>query len=483
MKLYMWYAKQQTPHAPDEKTIKQFKITQGNLAVHKNYLSSKIFDLLVSNAADKSTAIHVQNLLAQAEVLFKRGLNNHAQKIARKAAQIAESNELFPLLLAIYALEDNYVRKPSEMAELSKRYPRKKELLNIIHNEYDCQEFSQRIVGLGAGLNYARLPEERQKLATLGNDPMMFSDHLPLSNAAFLHLMHGRLHYFTMTMDVNGLLKLSRDHFSYFENKPAALQAHTDHFLGMAYSNLNNVIQLGREQEIKSTIEKWHNIPAQCKHVFSEHHFAQYRLFDIELQIRLTLKEGTCEKILPALSRKTAQIKKDLPYYPVFEKNMRFFIALGKYLAGENKSALRLLLDELKDGSTGNGQYRFILRALLLQLIIHCDLKHGEIVEELSKQLQRFIHRENCSQFPENLFPEFFSRWYSTPELKRQTLFKKTLEKTTAVFVAQHDWQFGINNRFIMAWLIKNTHEVSFNEALLIWNTGFGRQLELHRKA
>jgi hypothetical protein len=483
MKLYAWYAKQQTPHAPDEKTVTQFKITQGNFAVLKNYLSSKIHDLLVRNAAGKSTAIYVQNLLAQAEVLFKRGLNSHARKITRKAAQIAESNELFPLLLAVYSLEEDNARSPSDVAEDRKRYSRKKEILNIIHNEYDCQEFSQRIIGLGVDVNYARLPEERQKLSKLGKDPMMFSDHLLLSNTAFHHLMHGRLHYFTMIMDVNGLLKLSHDHFSYFDNKPAAAKMYPDYFLGMAYSNLNNVIQLGSAQEVKSTIEKWQKIPSLFKNCFSEHHFAQYRLFDIERQIRLTLIEGTSEKILPVFVRKAAQVKKDLPYYPAFEKNMRFFIALGKYLAGEYKAALRLLLDELKEVSTGNRQYRFMLRALLLQLIIHCDLKHEETVEELSKQLQRFIDRENCGQFPENLFPEFFSLWVSTPEGKRQLLFKKTFEKVAAAFEAQRDWQFGINNRFIMAWLIKNARAVNFNQALLIWNKAFDGQLQQSRKA
>lgn len=295
--------------------------------------------------------------------------------------------------------------------------------------------------------------------------------------------MHGRLHYYTITVDVNGLLKLSHDHFSYFENKPSAAQIYPDYFLGMSYSNLNNVIQLGGDQEITSTIEKWKKIPIKYKNCFSEHHFAQYRLFDIELQIRLSLKEGRSEQILPTLARKTRQIKNDLPYFPAFEKNMRFFIALGKYLEGEYKAALRLLLDELTEISTGNRQYRFMLRAMLLQLIIHCDLKHEETVEELTRQLQRFIDRENCQQFPENLFPAFFTRWVSSPESKRPLLFKKTVEKITSVFESQRDWQFGINNRFIMAWLIKNAQAVRFNEALLIWNNAFRIQLERHRKA
>jgi hypothetical protein len=483
MKLYTWYAKQQVPQAPDANAVKQFKITQGNLAVHKNYLSTKIHDLLVRNAAGKSTTIHVQNLIAQAEVLYKRGLNSHAAKIARRAAQLAESNELFPLVLAVYTLEDDNARSPSEVAELSKRYPRKKELLNIIRNEYDCQEFSQRIIALGSDLNYARLPEERQKLTHLANDPMMFSDHLLLSTNAFHHLMHGRLHYYTMAMDVKGLLKLSHDHFSYFENKPAAAQHYPDYFLGMAYSNLNNVIQLGSDQTIKSTIEKWKKIPTHYKTCFSEHHFAQYRLFDIELQIRLSLKEGRSEQILPILARKARQIKNDMPYFPAFEKNMRFFIALGKYLAGEHKASLRLLIDELTEISSGNRQYRFMLRAMLLQLIIHSDMKHEETVEELTRQLERFIQRENCTRFPESSFIGFFTSWINTPELKRLPLFNKTIEKITAAFEAQRDWQFGINNRFIMAWLIKNAQGISFNEALVIWNNEFQLRINSYRSA
>ncbi|MCU0435330.1 MAG: hypothetical protein MUC87_17875 [Bacteroidia bacterium] len=481
MKLYAWYARQTVPQSPDEKTIRSLKLTPASLAVLKNYLSTKILDLLVRNAGSKSTTLYVQNLLAQAEVLFTRGLHSQARKITRRALQVAETNELFPLQLAIYALEETHAGSHSEVEEVHKSFARKKELLKIIGNEYDCLEFSQRIVALGTDLNYARLPEERQKLARFANDPMMMSDHLPLSTSAFHHLMHGRLHYYTMALDVNGMLKMSRDHFSYFENKPAAAHKDPDFFLGMTYSILNNVMQLGSQAEVTDILSRWAKLPVQYKTCFGERHLAQYRVFTHELQIRLMLIEGRSVQILPALLRKTKQLKNDLQYYPAFETNMRFFIALGKYLAGDYKGSLRILIDELSETSSGNRRYRFVLRAMLLQLVIHCEQKHEDTVEELTRNLQRFIDRENCRLFPENLFPEFFMNWVETPDTKRQALFRKTIEKITAAFAEQKDWQFGINNRFFMAWLIQHARQIGFDEALLVWNTEFRKRLETHK--
>ncbi|MGL5889855.1 MAG: hypothetical protein ACRC3B_08215, partial [Bacteroidia bacterium] len=170
-------------------------------------------------------------------------------------------------------------------------------------------------------------------------------------------------------------------------------------------------------------------------------------------------------------------------YTKTYVKNMLFFKALAYYVTGKYKESLKILVDELSDENSGSGRYRFLLRAMTLRLIIHCDQKNDDTVEVLTQGLIRFLNRENCMSFPEGEFCQFFLNWTGKTENARQKLFKKTIQKIKTRFEEQSDWQFAVSNRFFLAWLIKNSENISYNDALLQWNVMLQKTLSEKIKA
>lgn len=471
--LYKWYVKQSTPQSPGKEVIAMLKLTPATLAVQKNYLSAKITDLMVRSAGDSSNTLAIRNLLSQAEVLSKRGLQDHAKRVLRKATALAEGSDMFVYQLALYDLQEDSIISHADVRDTQRFQEKKKQLFRIIENENECLIFSQRVIALGTDMNYARLPAEKKKMEVIARDPLMYGNELALSLDAYHHLMHGRIHFYTMSQDVKGVLQFYKDHFAYFDKHPETANRDPSYFLGLSYSVISSVIQLGSAKQVEDVMARWAKMPTVYKDIFTGFFTQQYAFYSSELAVRMLMLEGKTELLVREFPRIRKLKTVEHQYQITFQANMLFFIAFGNYVSGKYKEALRLLIDELSDESSGNRRYRFLLRAMILRLMIHCDQLHDEVVEDLARQLEKFLRRENCLDFPEGLIPDFFLKWAETPPRQRAALCQTALDQLIFLLTDQSDWQFGINNRFFIAWLLACAKGISLNTAILNWNNQF----------
>jgi hypothetical protein len=473
MLLYKWYVKQPTAESPSGKVLKQLKLTSATLAVQKNYLSGKITELMARNAGNSSDVMLVRNLTAQAEALFQRGLRDHAKKTLRRAFQIAEYAELFIQELELIDLIETNAITYSDFEANTQYAPRKTELLKIIENEFNCHRLSISVISLGMTMDFARSAAEKKKLKEAASDPLMYGNEKTKSLKARHHLTHARIQFYNMSQDTISMLKLCEDHFDYFDKNKESAGRDANYFIAMTYSVLSNLIQLANQNRVKDALKRWNRLPIDYKEIMTPFLTQQYNFYNAELLMRMHMLEGQPEKLMNDLPDIQALMRVDHHYQQVYINGMRFYEAMAYYSLGKYKEALKYLLDDLQDESIANRRYRFVLRSMLLRLMIHCDMQHDDVTEGLALQLERFVKKNNALTYADGLLVDFFKNWTAASSSQRKKYCTQTAEKLTARYAQQNDWQFAINNRFCIAWMVAKGNDTTLGKALITCNQQF----------
>lgn len=306
----------------------------------------------------------------------------------------------------------------------------------------------------------------------------MYGDEKTKSFKARHHLSHARIQFYNMSQDTKSMLKLCTDHFNFFDSNKKEAGRDANYFLAMTYSALSNIIQLGSKEIVKDSLKRWERLPIEYKEIMTPFLTQQYNFYNAELIMRMHMLNARPEMLIKDVPKIQALMQVDHYYQQAYINGMRFYEAMAYYTAARHKDALKSLLDDLRDESVANRRYRFVLRSMLLRLIIHCDQQHDDITEELAHQLDRFVKKNNAQPFADGLLATFFKNWAASSQAGRKKLCSETAEKLTARYAQQHDWQFAINNRFCIAWMIANSKQISFGKALSVSNSQFFELLQ-----
>ncbi|MCU0435329.1 MAG: hypothetical protein MUC87_17870 [Bacteroidia bacterium] len=476
MALYHWYTKQDEPSSPDAAVLKKLKLTPATLAVQKNYLNGKLTDFLARAVSDNTDTLQIRQLISQAEALFQRGLRDHAKKIVRRAFQLAEYAELFIYQLALYELLENYALHNSDFQELIDFDRKKLAIMRILETEIACHRLSADVIALGTGMDFARTPAEKKRIKETAAHPLMLGEEAMPSLRSRYHLTHARIHFYNMTQDSVRMVKLCLEHFQFFDKNPELAGRDIAYFVSMSFNMVVNLIQLGHPHQVKDVINRWERLPVEYKPAMTDFFLQQHQFFSSELAFRKVLLEGKPELLIREMPRVQKLKSSEHQYQQVYINSIRFYEALAAYFAGKRKDALRYLIDELQDESIMNRRYRLVMRSMLLRLMIHCDEEHDDVVEELAKQLDRFIRRHQCQNFSDGIMAAFFKKWPGLTATQRKSLHASTIKKIENCYSEQRDWQFAINYRFCMAWMHTKAGDISFGKALLHCNRQFYSQ-------
>jgi hypothetical protein len=476
MALYHWYARQQEPQSPNAATLKKLKLSPATLAVQKNYLNGKLTDFLARAVNDNSDTQQIRQLLSQAEALYQRGLREHAKKIVRRAFQLAELAELHIYQLALYELMENYVTTNSDFIELAEFDKKKIAIMRTMETEIACHRLSVEVISLGTEMDFARTPAEKKRVKEIAANPLLHDQLEMPSLRSHYHLTHLRTHFYNLVQDSTRMVNLCLEHFRFFDQTPAYAGRDMPYFIGMTFNTVVNLIQLGHPHHIKDAISRWHRLPKEYKSVMSDLFLQQYHFYSSELGFRMLLLEGKPELLIKEIPHVKKLKKTEHQYQQVYINNIRFFEALAHYFAGKKKETLHILLDELQDESIINRRYRLVMRSMLLRLMVHCDEEHDDVVEELARQLERFVKKHNCQNFSDGLMVTLFKKWPGLNTYQRKVLFDSAIDQLEKRYTGQRDWQFAINYRFCIAWMHTKVNIPDFGKALLHCNAVFYKQ-------
>jgi hypothetical protein len=466
IELFRWYARQKSPAAPGVDVMQKLMLTPNRLAVQKNYLSEKLNEFLARTYTRPTNPAGVRHLLIQAEALYSRGLTSNADRVLKKARELAaKNNQYVQQLDALEVFEANtlsYMQVPS----LKKTSAEKLNLLPIIENMYRCQLFSNEILAIGAEIDYARTTAQRRTMKQYARHELLQNMALAKSVSASYYLLHARLHFTRTAQDIKANIAAALEHMTLFDSDKRMTASEINYYITIVFNTVIMLRLAGSTAQFQEQLQRWSRLCTEYAHALDEVSLMRYKFNHSELTMRVSLISGDTETMLKELPRFRQLLKTDHSYQMVYAQSMRFFAAIAHYTAGRYKQAHELLRDNTSDLKPSSQRYRILLRGLLLQLMMHCDQQHDDVVEYLANQLTLLINRQRCAGFSEGLIPPFFVRWLKANAANRVVLMRELYAAITERYSTQRDWQFGSNNQFFMAWLLKGGNNVSWDTAL-----------------
>ncbi|MCA6362376.1 MAG: hypothetical protein IM638_05020 [Bacteroidetes bacterium] len=477
--LYHWYCKQTEPVSPDAAALKSLRLTSGALAVQKNYLSTKLIELMMKNSALNSHTLRVRNLLSQAEVLFQRGLREHASRLESKIQQITSENGMYSHELALYELQEVSIANYKEFNETIDYAGKKRRLIALIEEEIACHELSKKIITLSRKLDYARTKKERSRYeAEFAGDLMNGRKKVRGAQAAS-YLIHARLHFYNMMQNKTEIRKLYSELVSFWGGNEKLLAQDPMFYIAMSYNLIVNLIAFVADKDRDMLKKHWTELPQKLHPYLTSFLMQRIRFYDAEHKLRIMAQEGEVEKMLGVLPEIQALKQTDHQHTKTFTESIRYFEAMTLFCCGKLKEALKHLLDDLSDDDVTDRRYRIVLRSMLLQLVIHTDLGNMEVTERLASQLARFLKKNNSTNYTEGFLPGFFDACTTASGRNKVKLITDLYNTLLTHIQKNGDWQFFTNQHLLMAWLKKNSAGLNWSQALKhTWEEG--RTMFLH---
>ncbi|MCA6362381.1 MAG: hypothetical protein IM638_05045 [Bacteroidetes bacterium] len=466
IELFRWYARQKSPATPGAEVMRKLNLTPNRLAVQKNYLSEKLNEFLGRVYTRPTNPAGVRQLLNQAEALYSRGLSSNANRVLNKARELAaKNNQYVQQLDALEVFEANTLSY-MHVARLKQTSAEKLSLLPVIENMYRCQLFSNEILAIGAEIDYARTAAQRRTMKNYARHELLQHTGAAKSVSASYYLLHARLHFTRTAQDVTANVKAALEHMALFDADKHMTASEINYYITIVFNTVIVLRLAGSQLQFQEQLHRWNQLCKTYAHAIDEVSLMRYKFNHSELTMRISLIGGDTETMIKELPRFRQLLKTDHSYSMVYAQSMGFFGAIAYYTAGRYKQAHELLRENTSDLKPSPQRYRFLLRSLLLQLMIHCDQQHDDVVEYLTRQLAQLIARQRCAGFSEGLIAPFFAHWLNADATTRAVLMRELYDTVTTRYSTQHDWQFGSNNQFFMAWLLKGGSQMAWGPAL-----------------
>lgn len=471
--LYNWYCQQTEPESPGTDTLKKLKLSSGALAVQKNYLSTKLIELMMKNSTSLSHTLRVRHMLSQAEVLFLRGLRDHASRLESKIQQITSENGLYSYELALFELQEASVANYKEFDETIDYVAKKRKLIALIDEEIACHELSKKIIMLSRNLDYARTKEERAFYEETFSGELMDGSKAVRGVQAACSLLHARMHFYNMMQNKTEIKKLYREFVSFWDNNEKLWAQDPMFYVAMSYNLIVNLIAFVADDDREMLKKHWQELPEKLRPYLTPFLAMRIRFYDSEHKLRVMAQEGEVEKMLDILPEIQVLKQTDHQHTKTFSESIRYYEAMVMYCSGKLKEALKHLLDDLSDDDVTYRRYRVVLRSMILQLIIHTDLGNMEVTERLGAQLARFMKKNKSSHYTEGSLPDFFHALITASGRAKTKLFTDLYNALLHQIHNSGDWQFFTNQHIFMAWLKKNSAGLNWSLALKhTWEEG-----------
>jgi hypothetical protein len=471
--LYNWYCKQSEPESPGTDVLKKLNLSAGALAVQKNYLSSKLIELMMKNSASLTHTLRVRNLLSQAEVLFLRGLRDHASRLESKIEQITSEYGLYSYELALFELQEVSIANYKEFNETIDYAGKKRKLISLIDEEITCLELSKKIIRLSRNLDYARTKEERDYYETEFAGELMDGRKAVKGAQAACNLLHARMHFYNMMQNKTEIRKLYSEFVAFWGENEKLLAQDPMFYIAMSYNLIVNLIAFVEDDDRAMLKKHWYEIPEKLRPLLTPFLIQRIRFYDAEHKLRVMAQEGEVEKMLGVLPEIQVLKQTDHQHTKTFTESIRYYEAMVMYCSGKLKEALKHLLDDLSDDDVTDRRYRIVLRSMILQLIIHTDLANMEVTERLGSQLNRFLKKNKSTHYTEGSLPEFFLALTTASGRTKTKLATDLYNELLRQIHHTGDWQFLTNQHLFMAWLKKNSAGLEWSQALKhTWEEG-----------
>ncbi|MBL0047223.1 MAG: hypothetical protein IPP32_03900 [Bacteroidetes bacterium] len=404
--------------------IKQFSIA-------KSRLYDSILRSLDAYNSDSSVDSQLKNMLHHAEILFKKTLYEQCIRILSSAKKLASKYEKHIALLDIYRWEkeliekDNYSGKSEQ--DIKDILEQDKIVINKIKTHKEFWSVKSRFFQLLNKQGKARNQNEIEKFKKIIDTTLLKIPESELTTATKYLSNHIYSAYYFGIGDY-------KNSYKYLHKNVALIESTTFIFKeepNIYFSVLTNLIyvasQLKKYSEVIKYLDKLRAIPHTLE--TNKNEDLEVKLFSSAYSLELTLyaQTGDFDKALKLIPKIEEGIDRyDGKINKVRRSYFYFNIAVICFGAEKYSLALRWANKLLNDSEIDESKDIYCFTQLL-NLIIHIELKHDDLIPYAFKSTQRYLNsRERVYKF-ENLFLEFIGKIMKTKNREEQYKHYKRL--------------------------------------------------------
>jgi len=357
----------------------------------KNYLIEALLKSLNEFHSDSSVDGKIQNLISQAEILYKKNLKKLASQMLHKAEKLSLELEKYEYLLMISSLKANLALDMADLESLQ-------ELTNagIKEEQKDLDMYintrNYRNLALEIGSLYNQspeiIPEDRSvdiRLKELFNHPLLKDSKKALTFSAKQYFY--KLHYQHVIYIAkwggerdDKSYRMLKEWVAYLEKQEDLRSNYPEVYLNALSYLLFGSVSNGGLNESEAIYTKGHNffmtLPKKNMNNIVQHAFISVFVLYTDSQLKLLYPEKCVDAFADIVRLKLS---------PAGYMNMAFaYFSVGKY--SEALSCVNKVANE-------KSNYRMDMQALarMLVLMIHYELRNIDLLPYISQASERWL--------------------------------------------------------------------------------------------
>lgn len=407
-----------------EAFVKKFSITKGRLY---DYIL-KSLDAFHSNS---SVEAQLERDLHCAEILYKKTLYDQCAKLLASARKTAIKYEKHTILLKIFDWDkklvekDNYCGKTEE--DIQEMLRQDELMAGKIKNFNDFWNIKSRFFMLLNRGGKVRSQEELANFKKIIDNTLLGSEHNALScKTRYLYYHIYSAYYFGIGdyeksyENLRKNMQLIEEHNDIFREEP-----------NIYFSVVTNAIYIGsqlkRFDEVFANLKKLRAVPETFDTTRNED--IEVKLFSSanSIELNLYLHLGEFEKAIALVPKIEEGMKKyEGKLNKVRRADFYFNIAASYFGAGKHSQALKWINKLLNDSEIDHSQDIHCFTQML-NLIVHIELKHDDLVPYTFKSTHRYLSTRNRAYKFENVFLDFIARILKTKQRSEQIRYYQEL--------------------------------------------------------
>ncbi len=398
-----------------EKFVRQFSVA-------KNYLYNRILDTM--QAYHRSVLSEVHGLMNKSEYLFEKGLYKQADKLLRMAEKIARKHELHSILISIYEHQkfDQAIKKrePGIAEKYIDKAEKEKLLLNNHLNFLKLLAQTQRVYNLYGKTKNKKYLTSFKKIM---NNPLLKDEShaLTFNNKRRFYDIHAV--YNSILGNEQKAYYFSQKIISLFDTNPEKKRSAAISYAGYINNTLLFSHFLRKYREMENYLQKL----VEIKSILISK-YQKARLFQIYTSNYLNLYGTTgrfdvSEKKLPSIIAELSEHEKKLA--PI-DKFLIFGNLANTFLGLEDYKNCLAWINKIRNELPANTRPDLDSEIMLMNIIVHNELKHEELIPHLVTSYYRFLSKKELATKPEKYLLSFLRK---LPGANTETKLKQSISQ------------------------------------------------------
>ncbi len=436
----------------------------------KNYLYDLILKSLSAYNFNHTLKDRIHNLIQYLEILFDKGLFDHALKIYKKARGLAYSHDSFLHIFELLNWEVRLLRSQSYQGDAQKALDEIYNEMSVISDKHknagQYDHLSKKLFVEIYQQGFVRNKVQQQKAKLIMQNPLLKDEKNAISFRALGLYYISHYAYNATTNQYSKAYTYSQKFIEHLESRRHMINENLQQYSSAIQNLFTCQLNLGKYSECQESISKLDSLPTEPISVYNEAQLAKY-IFQLSLLIRTGDFEVGLKTIADAKKLSNEIGPKTVNKQRITVLN---FAVAYTYFGMENYSAAKTYLSKIIydiDGLFVDLRSDIQCFARVLNLITQYELGATDMIEYALKSTYRFLHKRDRLYDVEALVIGFIRKSLSGNNTPQQLIssFKVLKHDLEKVIMDPHEKR-AMDYFDILSWLESKIEKKKFADVV-----------------